>query len=94
MKYVTPNREMPIKLTSDNYYREVIEIVEEWSYKNYFSIAIVCLSKDGEKTNQLLLLDNGADYVFLNDWWEGEKDVSLIGFTMIEDIDIKGWTGK
>lgn len=91
MKYITPDREMPIKLTSNDYYREVIDIVEDWSNKNYYDGMIVCLSVDGEKTNELLLIGAMGEYLFEIDWWEGQKDVYLLGFTPISDLEIQGW---
>ena len=52
-------------------------------------------------SNELLLLDDESDgYIWLNDWYEGEKDVSLLGFIpvdcvpekdMIKNKEVKKW---
>ena len=71
-----------------NPYQEVIDILTVWSMNHHFEDMIVRISLNGEETNEILLCDGtfGCDYYFNNDWWEGEKDVYLVGFCPLYDI--------
>ncbi len=48
---------------------------------------IAVIEIDGVKTNQLLMVDMNVDgfFVWDNDWWEGEENVSLIDFFPVSD---------
>lgn|GEM_PF-6769557 len=80
-----------IKIEGDPY-KEVADIVDKWCQQNYYSSALVTLSIDGRKTTELLSL-NGylMEFEWDNDWWEGEKDIVLLGFEMLDNIQFYGY---
>lgn len=55
---------------------------------------IVCLKYkyDYEKEytiqNELLLIDENADYVWLNDWNEGQTDVEVLGYIAVSNVEV------
>lgn len=83
---------MPIKITGDDPYEEVAKIVERWCEKHYYNSALVTLSIDGVETTEYLEFD-GSEMTFIweNDWWEGEKEVQLLGFRMLQDLKLYGF---
>lgn len=42
--------------------------------------------KDYRYTNEILLFD-GDDYIWANDWDEGEQDVEVLGYISVSEID-------
>lgn len=51
---------------------------------------IVTLLVDGEKINELLLFeefDNPCSYVWRNDWYEGQEDITLLALCPISLIE-------
>lgn len=65
---------------------ELFDLLEHQEvYEDY----IVCIEIDGSTTNQILSYDgNEGCFVWESDWWEGEKNVFLIGFKAVDDIEI------
>lgn len=47
-----------------------------------------CEQNYQEVTDMLSLSDNGwfSEWLFENDWWEGQQDVDLIGFAPVSEI--------
>jgi len=39
-------------------------------------------------TNEILIVENGCDYVWLQDWNEGEEDVEILNCVALNDIDL------
>lgn len=89
---MTDAERMPIKITSDDPYEEVAKIIEGWCEMHYYGSAIVTLSIDRLETTEYLEF-NGSEMTFIweNDWWEGEKDVYLLGFQMLKDLRFVGF---
>lgn len=76
--------------TSKDPYQEVANIVE--SACKYYADHLVTLMIDGRFTSQILLFDaEKGCFVWMNDWYEGEKEVSLIGFAPIEKLRLYGF---
>lgn len=48
---------------------------------------LVTLSVDGRVITELLLGDNG-ELEWVNDWWEGETDIRLLGFIPVPHIKV------
>ena len=75
-----------------NEYEKIISAIEEWSEKHYYSDMVVRINLDGLVTNELLLLSadtgNYTRYYWLNDWYEGQTKVELVGFIPIDMISI------
>ena len=44
--------------------------------------------KEYRYTNEILSVENGCDYVWLNDWHEGEEDVEILNCVALNDIDL------
>lgn len=89
---MTDAERMPIKITSDDPYEEVAKIIEGWCEKHYYGSALVTLSVDGIETTEYLDFNgNEMTFIWENDWWEGEKDVYLLGFQMLEDLRFVGF---
>ena len=69
----------------------------EWLKSQPIEDYIVCVEykydheKDYTRSNELLIWDNevnGGQYVWLNDWWEGQQDVTILASIAIADLDI------
>lgn len=80
-------------LKSKTPYDKIAEILVEWGYQNYFSTFIVKIKIDGDVLNEIAFSKN-AEIVWENDWWEGERNVELLGFAPIEKIKIENNVNK
>lgn len=71
---------------------ELFDLLERQEmYQDY----IVCIEIDGSTINEILQYDgNEGIFVWESDWWEGEKNVFLIGFQAVDDIDIPAIGGS
>lgn len=80
-----------------NAYDEIIKIVKEWcnSPGGLYDIFLVTIKLDDEPPmTHLLMFDaNNVEFYWENDWWEGEKNVFLYGFTPLSRINIIGRPG-
>ena len=64
----------PVKITSNNPYTEIAQIIEKWCEQNFYDSFVVTISRDGEIITEYLELDgNSVDFVWEHDWYEGEK---------------------
>ena len=61
-----------------NYIRDHITVIEDM---------IAVININGVETNELLLVDMNSEnyFVWKTDWWEGEKNISLIDFFPVSD---------
>ncbi len=76
-----------VNITSNDPYTEVGNIVEDWCETHYYGDALVTLFIDGRVTTEYLEFNGDTmQFTWANDWWEGEKDIELIGFRMLGDI--------
>lgn len=73
-------------LISKDPYTEAAEIIEQWANKNYYDDFVVTLRLDGEIVTTLLCVDEAANMEWDNDWWEGQKEVRMIGFAPLSDL--------
>lgn len=77
-------------ITSKDPYNEIADIVEQWARKNYYTDFIVSIVIDGELTTELLLVDQSINFEWLNDWWEGQKKIKLVGFVPADQVVVLG----
>ena len=68
-------------------YDIVADILTEWCYKNYFTDMIIQLKLDGITENIIVTWED-TDCVFEYDWWEGQRDIELVGFMDIHDVKV------
>lgn len=82
---------MTIDASNGNPYDTIAKIIEEWCEQNYYTNFLVTLVLDTELTVEFLEF-NGSDFEWIwnNDWWEGESSVELVGFVAQEDILVEG----
>ena len=73
----------------NNPYDIVAEILEKWCYEHYFTNLIVRLKLDGEEINVIVTWDIDLTCVFDYDWWEGQKNVEVIGVMTVDDVEIQ-----
>ena len=66
------------------------KIIERWAQTHYYTDFLVTLSLDGKETTELLLCEPNAELEWLNDWWEGQKDIKQIGFRPVTEIVVYG----
>lgn len=78
-----------IKVQGDNPYTEIANIIDDWCKKNYYESAFVTLSLNGRVTTEYLSFNGNFEWDM--DWWEGERDVVLIGFRMRHDAVFYGY---
>lgn len=76
-----------VKISGDDPYTEVGNIISGWCATHYHGDALVTLSIDGRVTTEYLEFNgNTMDFTWANDWWEGEEHIELIGFRMLGDV--------
>lgn len=75
---------------SESPYAIIAELIEKWSEDNYYGTFLVTISIDGFETTELLEFEPVNGCVWVNDWWEGQENVKLLGFMPIDDIRIYG----
>jgi len=86
------NDPIGIRVEGKDPYTEVADIIDGWCKKNYYSSALVTLLIDGRVTTEYLSFNgNDMNFEWETDWWEGEKEVVLIGFRMIDDVAFYGY---
>lgn len=67
-------------------YEMISDKIDRWAAKNFYDSFVVIIMLNGQKRNELLLLDSDIKFYWENDWWEGEENVELIGFIPITMI--------
>ena len=72
-------------------YDTIAEPIVKWCEENYYTDFIVTISIDDGEITEILEVDPLEDEcIWVNDWWEGQKDVKLLGFVPISDIHVHG----
>ena len=72
-----------------NAYAEVIAVVQEQA--SIYGNCLVTLRVDDRITTELLCFNGDyGGFCFENDWWEGEKEIELLGFVPICNLQIIG----
>lgn len=59
------------------------KIIEKWCIDNYYTSFVVWIKIGNTIIAEILDCVNG-EFEWLNDWWEGEEDVRMLGFQPIE----------
>ena len=77
-------------------YDTITDVIEKWCQDNYYSNFIVTLRLDGELCTEYLVyetpdrLNPQGIWVWEWDWWEGQKDIELVGFLDINSVRVSG----
>lgn len=83
--------DLPKKIEGKIPYYDIADIIKQWCEKNVYTDFIVTINLDGRETTEYLSFDaSELDFVFENDWWEGEKNIQLCGFIPVGNISIHG----
>ena len=83
-----------IKVQGHNPYAEIANIIDDWCKKNYYESAFVTLSLNGRVITEYLSFNGNSvtgEFEWDMDWWEGERDVILLGFRMRSDAVFYGY---
>lgn len=84
-----------IKIVSEDPYTEIANIIDEWCKKNFYDSFVVTISRDGQIITEYLEIDgNSIDFIWENDWWEGEKEIYLLGFMPMLQLRVYGAPGN
>ena len=81
------------KLSGDMY-EAAADIIDKWAQKNGYTDMIVTLAVDGEVKTEYIapaFRKYGFQWEWEYDWWEGEKEVWLLGFRPLEMIHCFGY---
>lgn len=71
---------------------DVVDIVKRWCAKNYYGDAAVTLKIDGCVTTEFLsFYADSMDFEWDSDWWEGSKNIELLGFRILRDLRFYGY---
>jgi hypothetical protein len=84
-----------IKIVSEDPYTEIANIIDEWCRKNYYGSFVVTISIDGQIITEYLEFDGSSiTFIWENDWWEGEKEIYLLGFMPMLQLRVYGAPGN
>lgn len=70
-------------------YEEVEKILRDWCDKNYYTTLIVRLKLDGEIETVIVEWDEDLTCCFNWDFYEGQENIELIGFSPAHIVPIK-----
>ena len=73
-------------------YDIIADEIEKWCLEHYYSSFLVTLRINGEICVEYLLYMANLDthWAWESDWWEGQKDIELIGFIDISSVRVSG----
>lgn len=77
-------------------YDIIADAIEKWCQNNYYASFIVTLRINGELCTEYLIYETGdpdrldPHWVWESDWWEGQKDIELVGFIDMGSVYISG----
>ena len=74
-------------------YDEIMKPIRTWAKDHYYTDFIASILADGEELTELIMCED-LDLIWLNDWWEGQKEVKLLGFKPIDAIRVRGIPGS
>lgn len=66
---------------------DILDRVDTYAMIYGYDDYLVTIDLDGETITELLICDNG-ELSWLNDWWEGQSRVNLLGFIPVSHIKI------
>ena len=68
---------------------ELIEEALNLDHLKYYDYILVTIRINDCITTELLSYD-GCNFIWENDWWEGEQDIEFIGAAYLSDIKVNG----
>lgn len=73
-------------------YTEIANYIEAWylSVRGWCDDCLVTISRNGEEITEILFYTSAGEFEWEMDWWEGEKDIKLLGFRPISDLKYYG----
>jgi len=77
-------------------YDVIEDVIDTWCQEHYYSNFLVTLSIEGTLCVEYLYFEMGdpnwpdPHFVWENDWWEGQKDIKLIGFIDVGSVYVSG----
>lgn len=73
-------------------YTEIANYIESWclSDHGWCEDCLVTISRDNEEITEILFYTSMGEFEWEMDWWEGEKDIKLLGFRPISDLKCYG----
>ena len=77
-------------------YDIIADAIKKWCQDNYYGNFIVTLRINGELCTEYLIYETGdpdrldPHWVWECDWWEGQKDIELVGFLDINSVRVSG----
>lgn len=77
-------------------YDVIANIIDAWCQEHYYGHFLVTLSIEGELCVEYLYFETGdpnwpdPHWVWESDWWEGQKNVELVGFIDISSVYVSG----
>ncbi len=72
-------------------YDIIVNIIDAWCQEHYYGHFLVTLSIDGDlRVEHLYFETEDLKWVWENDWWEGQKDIKLIGFINMDSVYVSG----
>lgn len=76
-------------------YVSIEEKIQHWCKENVYDDFIVTILLDGHPLTTLYMYDANSDSFYWEyDWYEGQTDVSLLGFTPLRMCIIIGYPEK
>ena len=77
-------------------YDVIADVIDTWCQKHYYGHFLVTLSIEDKLCVEYLYFETGdpnwpdPHWVWESDWWEGQKDVELVGFIDISSVYVSG----
>lgn len=77
-------------------YEAVAEYIDRYCRRTAYQDVVVSIAtsydgKDYNLLNEVVFPDNCCDdFIFLNDWWEGEKFIKILGIKGVSELEIHG----
>ena len=77
-------------------YDIIADEIEKWCQEHYYGSFLVTLRINGELCVEYLIYETGdpnwpdPHLIWESDWWEGQKDVELVGFIDISSVRVSG----
>ena len=85
---------MNIKIKDKEIYIKKEELINQFEFDNYKIDTIIELEisydgKDWDRIKEIVCPTNNCrELEWLNDWWEGQRYINIIGMANIDEIDV------
>lgn len=92
-KLIKENPKVIVTVTkSKDPYKAIIDIIKQVYRSNAYDDYLVTIVLDGILTTEpLYYIDKINTFIWENDWYEGQKNISILGFAKISDICINNY---